>query len=147
MCTFVSQSRLERAVGNSFSTAHEDGDLPVYAGCHFPAAATGGTDLALNVSSDVAAGIRHSFRGDFFLTLDSFQRTYTTSRQVNETGAAVYMAFRAGSPSRGALFMPVTAQCAVMVILIGNRVTAASTIARGERVAGLVLAKLRPVCR
>jgi hypothetical protein len=147
VCTFVSRSQLERAVGNRFSTAHSEGDNPIAAGCHLPAKATGGTDLGLFVSTDVPAGIAESFDGDFFLTLGSFQRTYGTANAVTGIGTGAYVAFIPGDRAQGALLVDDTATHAVLVVLVGTKITLAKTISIGKEVARIALTALRSTTR
>ena len=62
--TFVSRTALEHAVGNRFAVAHDSGDSPLAAGCHFPSKRIGGTDLGLYVSTDVRAGMLYRYYMD-----------------------------------------------------------------------------------
>jgi hypothetical protein len=144
MCTLVARVRLERAIGSAFSTTtHSQGDAPVAAGCHFPPKAIGGTDLGVYASTDVHAGVRHSYRGDFFLTVGSFGRAYGTPSPLAGVGSTAFTAFVAGDPAQGALLVQDSANRAVLVVLSGENVRPDSFVTKSVAVAKLVLAKLR----
>jgi hypothetical protein len=66
----------------------------VAAECHFPAKAVGGTDVGLFASTNVPQGIKESYQGKFFATLDTFKLVYGTPTPLASIGTAAYVATR-----------------------------------------------------
>ena len=145
LCTSLSRSRLEDRVGTPLGKPHDLSTEAVAAGCHFPASAIGGTDVGIYASNDVPAGIRHSYGGSFFATLDSFGQVYGTPTPVPRIGTSAYVAYTPGSLAQGALLVLDGPRHAVLVVLVGKHVTAANALSRGCAIARMVLAlpKLR----
>jgi hypothetical protein len=144
LCRAVPRAALEDRIGTPLATPHDLSTEPTAAGCHFPARAVGGTDVGLYASTDVPAGIRRSYGGSFFATVDTFGRAYGSPVPVTGiAGVTAYLAFTPGPLAQGALLELRGAKQAALVVLVGRDVTTRNTLSRARGIARAVLATLR----
>jgi hypothetical protein len=139
LCTLISRTRIEDKIGTPLGTPHALDNTRIAAGCHFPASAVGGTDVGLYASTNVPQGIKHSYGGSFFATLDTFGHVYGTPTPVTGIGTTAYTAFTPGHLAQGALLVLEGARRAVLIVLVGRYVTPHNTVTRGRALAQLVL--------
>ena len=139
LCKLIPRTTIEDRIGTPLGTPHDISTEPVAAECHFPAKAVGGTDVGLLVSTNVPEGIKHSYEGSFFATLDTFGRVYGTPTPVTGIGTAAYVAFNQRGLAQGALLVQQGAQRAVLIVLVGQFVTPKNTVTRGRALARLIL--------
>jgi hypothetical protein len=139
LCKLIPRAHIEDQIGTPLGTPHDISTEPVAAECHFPAKAVGGTDVGLLASTNVPNGIKHSYEGSFFATLDTFQRVYGTATPVAGIGTAAYVAFAKRGLAQGALLVQQGPRLAVLIVLVGQYVTAKNTVTRGRALAGLLL--------
>jgi len=139
LCTLISRARIEDKIGTPLGTPHQLDNTPIAAGCHFPASAIGGTDVGFYASTNVPQGIKSSYGGSFFATLDTFGHVYGTPTPVPGIGTTAYTAFTPGHLAQGALLVLQGARRAVLIVLVGRYVTPHNTITRGRALAQLML--------
>ena len=139
LCTLIPRSTIEDRIGTPLGNPHELNSEAVAAGCHFPAKAIGGTDVGLYASNNVPQGIKHSYGGSFFATLDNFGRVYGTPTPVTGIGTTAYLAFTPGHLAQGALLVLDGTRHAVLIILVGQYVTPKNTITRARALARRIL--------
>lgn len=140
LCKVVPRSTIQDRVGTPLGNPHDLSTEPMAAGCHYPARAIGGTDVGLYASNDVPLGIKRSFGGSFFATLDTFGRVYGAPEPVPGIGTTAYLAFTPGHLAQGALLVLSGPKRAVLIILVGEFVTPKNTVTRGRALAKLILA-------
>jgi hypothetical protein len=139
LCTLIPRTTIEDRIGTPLGDPHNFGTDPLAAGCHFPAKAIGGTDVGHYASTNAPRGIKHSYEGSFFATLDTFQRVYGTPTPVTGIGTAAYVAFAKRGLAQGALLVQQGPQRAVLVVLVGQYVTPKNTVTRAGALARLLL--------
>jgi hypothetical protein len=144
LCTLIPRAAIEQDIGTPLGNPHALDTTPVAAGCHFPAKAIGGTDVGLYASTNVPRGIRQSYGGSFFATLDTFGRVYGTPMPLQGIGTTAYAAFTPGHLAQGALLVLQGPRRAVLIVLVGRYVTPRNTVTRARALARLVL-ETRPL--